>query len=301
MVTIIDLTLDDDEAVQEPTHESRAKVKPFSEFTLFSKLPLELRLLVWSFATPEPAIIVQRKSRVKGRRFFFDRPVPAILQACRESRNEFIEIEPDKRNKELRLAQQASLNRRRREHPVYKLYFRNKSKMSGGAYFSAAIDALFGMGYEMQERKNAGISRFIHSRSPYLGVTELDVARTLKHLVLIQSGPNLNRHDFKALTDSFPCLETFTILIQDYWVNPHPAHPVPFPYAPEINGQLCFSGLTRDQRMLLSVEQLGHLVQIESENFDNLEFPDLKFRFEPQFRAVEKVPTLWHPKQPSTA
>ncbi|CZR59336.1 uncharacterized protein PAC_09228 [Phialocephala subalpina] len=71
---------------QPSTTTLKAETELFSEFTLFPKLPIELRLLVWTLAAPAPTTIVQRKSSVKGRSYFFDRPVPAFLQACRESR-----------------------------------------------------------------------------------------------------------------------------------------------------------------------------------------------------------------------
>lgn len=300
MDSIIDLTLDDDEPVQHLTPVPLAKAKPFTEFTLFPKLPIELRLLIWSFATPEPAIVVQRKSSFKGRRFFFDRPVPAILQANQESRNEFIESEPDKKNK-LPKAAQLRLERHRHDHPVYKMCFRNRSRLSAGAYFSAAIDSLLGMAYEMKEKKDAS-GAIISSSSLYLGVTDLSVGSTLKHLILTQNNARVvDKAELIALSKIFPNLETLTLLLQDEVFDPSNQGPYPLTYPPETNGQLSLDGLEPIQVISITIAMIANvsLAQVQTTN-PMMRFPVLKFRFEQQFRANENIPTLWHTRK-STA
>ncbi|KAF8856433.1 hypothetical protein BDZ45DRAFT_745478 [Acephala macrosclerotiorum] len=300
MDSIIDLTLDDDEPVQQSTAALTSKVEPFTEFTPFPKLAIELRLLIWSFATPEPAIVVQRKSSFKGRRFFFDRPVPAIFQVNQESRNEFIENEPDKKNKPLKVAQLLSLERHRRDHPVYKMCFRNRSRLSAGAYFSSEIDSLFGMAYEMKEKKDAS-GAIISSSSLYLGVTDLSVGSTLKHLILTQKNARpADKAELIALSKAFPNLETLTILIQDDVFDPFHQGPYPLTYPPESDGQLSLDGLDSIQVISINFSMIANvsLAQVQTAH-PTMKFPALKFRFEQQFRANENIPTLWHARQPT--
>ncbi|CZR52589.1 uncharacterized protein PAC_02466 [Phialocephala subalpina] len=90
---------------------SEVQPEPLVEFKCFTKLPIEIR------------IPVQRKAIGRGkakRTFYWDRLVPAILQACKESRKEYLEVD---RVGELTEEKRTDLERRRREHPVYKLFF----------------------------------------------------------------------------------------------------------------------------------------------------------------------------------
>ncbi|CZR58046.1 uncharacterized protein PAC_07936 [Phialocephala subalpina] len=88
------------------------KQPTFDKFTFFPKLPIELRLAIWALAAPEPAIIKQRISSVKGRRFHFARTVPVVLHACRESRNQYLN---ENGNDE-------TLERCCQAYPVYKMH-----------------------------------------------------------------------------------------------------------------------------------------------------------------------------------
>jgi hypothetical protein len=174
------------------------------EFTGFSLLPLEVRMKIWGYAAPEPYTVVQRESRTSRYRYTFSRPVPALLHACRESRYEYLEIDDD---------DGAPLERRRREHPVYKLSFNGRTRRSP-VYFSTDIDTFWGMkgpGLEpllVPEALPTGGT--IYLANPFSGIAELDIARDLKRLTV-----ELDMRIMEVLL-SFPKLETLT-LVTNVW------------------------------------------------------------------------------------
>lgn len=61
------------------------------EFKLFGKLPVELRLKIWKEALPEERIAEIKFNKMhesnKQAKFYSRTPTPALLHACRESRN----------------------------------------------------------------------------------------------------------------------------------------------------------------------------------------------------------------------
>jgi hypothetical protein len=110
----------------------------------FDKLPIELRLKIWGMAAPEPAFIVQVPRGKAGKGYTYTRAVPAVLHACRESRNEY--LDPG-------LSEcQESVNRRRKVHPVYKLSFHSSDgSREAPVYFSSDIDTFCGLPENPQE------------------------------------------------------------------------------------------------------------------------------------------------------
>jgi len=69
-------------------------LNPETTFPLFDQLPAELRLKIWTFAVPlEPRVHPMLKE--KGRTFVLllrGQPLPALLHACRDSRDVFLSI-----------------------------------------------------------------------------------------------------------------------------------------------------------------------------------------------------------------
>lgn len=96
-----------------------------------------------------------------------------------------------------------SLERRRQEHPVYKLSFKSKTRSS--PIFFSEIDIFWGVRYAVVNPVY---------RHQYSGIASLDISKNLKHLVLSWhqhllfelGGPSY-------LHKSFPRLETLTLLL----------------------------------------------------------------------------------------
>ncbi|KAG9232481.1 hypothetical protein BJ875DRAFT_443108 [Amylocarpus encephaloides] len=81
-----------------------------TSFTLFGLLSTDLRRRIWGFTPLEPTWIIQCR---KTGFFTHTRKVPAVLQVCRESRDEFLDAgEPDGA---------ASALVRQKRNPVYRL------------------------------------------------------------------------------------------------------------------------------------------------------------------------------------
>jgi hypothetical protein len=80
-------------------HQQYASLShPLEIFTCFGDLPLEIRLLIWRFARPDPRVVRLAWSKLPPkapkncsnpeifRRNYSDAPIPAMLHACSESR-----------------------------------------------------------------------------------------------------------------------------------------------------------------------------------------------------------------------
>ncbi|KAG9232482.1 hypothetical protein BJ875DRAFT_443109 [Amylocarpus encephaloides] len=98
-------------------------------FLYFPRLPVELRQLIWGFATP-PAAFVDSNFLIpdQGTRMNYEerifRPVPAVLHACRESRTEFLYKEGVSK-----------------DHPTYRLcHDKNAKDNDLATYFSYEYD-----------------------------------------------------------------------------------------------------------------------------------------------------------------
>ena len=71
-----------------------AAMAPINSFSVFPRLPIELRLKIWAHASPLPRIIELSwppEERSKARSPISKTAPPSVLHACRESRYEFIE------------------------------------------------------------------------------------------------------------------------------------------------------------------------------------------------------------------
>ncbi|KAE8452549.1 hypothetical protein EG329_000452 [Mollisiaceae sp. DMI_Dod_QoI] len=257
------------------------------KFTLFPKLPLELRLIIWALVAPAPAIIIQRKSTVKGRRFHFSRAVPTVLHVCRESRMEYLETG----------SSDETLERRRAAHPLYKLYFRNRSKKSAGVYMDMDIDSFWGKHYRCSPQF---LRTFGHSETlkhiQYTGIFELSLKTTrtgmpLKHLVLsYELFKPLNVYDLAVLTCALPCLEKLTILVTEKDIKSISGGQGPTTYNPEIDEQLDDSGMSsRCTRLVALVRNDARKLDVLKDIFPDRKHPVRKIRFERQFVEMEDL------------
>ena len=62
---------------------------PTQTFLYFPRFPKELRLKIWALALPGPLTVEQVRNHSKMK-WEFVREIPALLQACSESRTEFL-------------------------------------------------------------------------------------------------------------------------------------------------------------------------------------------------------------------
>jgi hypothetical protein len=244
---------------------------------LFPKFPLELRLKIWGFAAPNPCVVVQRESLKTNVRFRYIRDggkVPGVLHACRESRNEFLE----KDGADLTLA------RRRREHPVYKLYFHTRSaRTSRPVFFSPDVDTFWPMDY---------VSSTLRRRSVYCysGATDLDVAQEVKHMAIeSQFNTWVNYPNWYAAR--FPKLESLTVLFPGSCLDPDTEMMVPIKYRPEVDGQMSLDGrLEADQpgisEFIFYLEALREAMKWPQSDWN---LPRVKLRFRDQLIENEGV------------
>lgn len=66
-----------------PSAKMKQQNRP-SSFPHFSRLPVELRYLVWEAAVPDPAVIPRTWNSILG--YNLQRKVPSVLHACSEAR-----------------------------------------------------------------------------------------------------------------------------------------------------------------------------------------------------------------------
>jgi hypothetical protein len=78
------------ESAQEtlPPCDATGSDSPKPEFPYFKKFPIEVRLKIWGYLEPEPVIIKPLAPFIGRHRYI--RPVPVLLQICRETRTEYI-------------------------------------------------------------------------------------------------------------------------------------------------------------------------------------------------------------------
>ncbi|CAG8957759.1 hypothetical protein HYFRA_00000097 [Hymenoscyphus fraxineus] len=85
--------------------------QPLTKFTLFPELPTEIQLRIWGFASPPAYYLVCKDNHTwiptptLKRLYYYSRPVPAVLQVCQQSREEFLHQDGVQK-----------------DHPTYKLY-----------------------------------------------------------------------------------------------------------------------------------------------------------------------------------
>ncbi|KAL2073030.1 hypothetical protein VTL71DRAFT_10354 [Oculimacula yallundae] len=110
-------------------------------FHLFTLLPTDIRLQIWTLMNPEPATLLQSKGL--GYRplatFIEPRPTPAVLHICRESRNEYLYREDDDANQVTT-----------RGHNLYKRCFQDtEDKMN---FISFEADQVFLFSFKTAEK-----------------------------------------------------------------------------------------------------------------------------------------------------
>ena len=71
-----------------PACDATGSHSPEAKFPSFKKFPIEIRLRIWSYLEPAPVIIKPLAPFVGRHRYI--RPVPVLLQICRETRTEYI-------------------------------------------------------------------------------------------------------------------------------------------------------------------------------------------------------------------
>jgi hypothetical protein len=250
-----------------------------TDFPQFMKLPLEIRLKIWGYAPPEPMTVLQRVSKFNKSRFTYHRKPPAVLHACRESRLEYLDTDEG--------SDSASIARRRKEHPVYKLFFQNRGLRGTLAYFSVDMDTFYGREYEGKVTKKT--PHYAMSRT-WGGILELEIAKSLKHLT-IKEPWYMTASYFRQ---GFPKLEVLTILLElsKYWeysVLPGGAGVtrqflVP---PPEINEQMDIDGMSQYYRTRLGDYKKRNQREFDLEKKDHPEWtpPIFRLRFDEQFLA----------------
>ncbi|CZR67579.1 uncharacterized protein PAC_17478 [Phialocephala subalpina] len=244
-----------------------------TEFNLFPKLPIELRIIIWGFATLEPAWAVQVSSTNIKRRLHYIRPVPAILQVCQESRQEFLAADSNDKK---------TLQSRQPDHPVYTLHTsggrtRNNNR---GFYMSTEIDTFW-----VLQREDIG---------------KVSVAQRLKHLAVRYEWSTLDRTYFKRLSAKLPMLETLTLLLP---VNKMAVTHYPkVMLDPEIDGQLdplTFGAKNLGLAHVRSCQQHG-INQLEQlrKSHPQQKLPVIKWRFEEQAIEAENIVFPEAPEDP---
>jgi hypothetical protein len=129
-------------------------------------------LKIWGFGAPDPYLVAQEEFLNFKYRFSYNRPVPAVLHACRESRQEFLESDDTSADGPPAI--------RRRDHPVYNISF-HREKHSSSPIFFSAIDSFWGYQYSTVP--------LMEDTDPdwawgYSGIASIDTAKKLRSLVL---------------------------------------------------------------------------------------------------------------------
>ncbi|KAF4636829.1 hypothetical protein G7Y89_g1247 [Cudoniella acicularis] len=252
------------------------------KFERFPDLPTEVRLIIWSFASPEPQLIVQRPSEKLPGRFTYRRKVPAVLHACRESRAEYLDTgrEEDK----------DSAAARRRQHPIYRLYFQTRFR-SSQLFFSNDIDMFKGAMYAGTKSTQRPPRWSRYSPINYHGMTELEISKTLKYLVFKRWDYIYCRLSPEFLRKGFPELETLTLLMENHRNILAP------PHVPQYVTLMALKQIPAEKDGEMGVDNMPHHHKIFYEDFkrkflipfqqyqqENLDWamPVIKVRFQEQ-------------------
>lgn len=257
------------------TQDAGKEQPVLTEFTIFSKFPLEVRLHIWGLAAPEGVIVVQRESQTPGRRFVYIRSIPGVLHACRESRTEYLETD-DPTDK--------TLQRRQKAHPVYKLHCQEgtvRSRVGKPAVFiSTDVDTFYGQHYR---GKVVGRDRWTYNF--YSGIADLSIAKDLKHLAV--SDHIFNASAFETIREKFPALERLTLFVA-FYPSPERLDPTStLVYEAEVDGQLnelTFQSIHPYYSSVIGT-RMGYakeaLQQLYEKN-PTKTFPEIKWRFRGQ-------------------
>ncbi|KUJ13504.1 uncharacterized protein LY89DRAFT_672712 [Mollisia scopiformis] len=258
----------------------------------FKNFPLEVRLMIWALAAPPPAVIVQCKSRIEGRPFFWNRAggVPAVLHACRESRAEYLEIEPSND------AERHEIEARRRKHPLYKMTFRTRRLDSPGCYMALEIDTYMPLDGEVFRWKT---SKF----------RTASMLRFLKEVKYLAVGNHHVYHPLvvRRLVEICPQLRCLTITLWDESFDA--ARSIAEQYGAEVDGEwglelstrvvdpIRLEGMRQSvpfDMLLLDEDNDSMRVDVSQEKryYPNTIVPPVKFRFAKQFIHVVQLDTF---------
>lgn len=125
---ILQIFRDDKTEVPAKTNNSAASDEILSQFPQFQRLPLEIRYLIWEAAVPESTVVPRTWNNSKFR-YNLQRNVPAVLQACAESRG-------------LLVAQPGAAARTASASPKYELV-QTKGREDEGVYMNFDKDSIW--------------------------------------------------------------------------------------------------------------------------------------------------------------
>jgi hypothetical protein len=249
-------------------------------------LTFKYRLKIWGFAAPDPYIVVQRHFIGAKHSYSYIRPVPAVLHVCKESRLEFLEAEDTTINK--------SSVRRRQDHPVYKLSFRGRLRSS--PVFFSNVDIFWGTQYSVVPYRRGSPYGWAQY---YSGIASLDIAKSLRHLVVINHARDIADTNF--FHKAFPKLETLTFLIQGpashpgsnqryVWLNGTTVT-LGGPLSPETDGELSTVTFSSSSKAIFEQHraQINALLTRGKEKYPDWTPPVLKLRFLSQFMENERL------------
>ncbi|KUJ13505.1 uncharacterized protein LY89DRAFT_672713 [Mollisia scopiformis] len=266
-----------------------------TEFKKFNELPVELRLIIWSMAAPPPATISQHISRVKGRGHYWNRAggIPAVLHACAESRREYLEYDTDDETTKV------AFEGRRRDHPLYKLHFKNRLKASAGCYMSLEIDTYWPARAQELKEYRSDISGE-PELSKFRTAAELDIASGLQHLALLQHDRPEDCVDFDDLlyfAKKCPLLKTLTVVLQSRR-NEESWRVRGGLYTPEVMGpwglevSLEVDEVTFESNRAKRTRELITEMEEMMKDHPEKSFPFMKLRIQFQFSQAEKLEPL---------
>lgn len=125
---ILQIFRDDKTEVPAKTNNSAPSEEILSQFPQFQRLPLEIRYLIWEAAVPESTVVPRTWNNSKFR-YNLQRNVPAVLQACVESRS-------------LLVAQTGAAARTANSSPKYELV-QTKGREDEGVYMNLDKDSIW--------------------------------------------------------------------------------------------------------------------------------------------------------------
>jgi hypothetical protein len=272
----------------------------FGRFTLFSKLPFDIRILIWSMVDLEPCVITQLMTEKRKPMFRFPRSIPAVLRTCRESRYEFLDVNGYKphynqyrrwRNQDLDDGQVVI---HKRDHPTYKLFFTASGQkyISRPVFFSTEIDTFWGC----HCIKEPGIS-FTYTKPTgeiqlhdchYSRFAEMDIVSRLENVVMYTD------FNFIGILPYLPRLKNLTFVYPTYLCDtrdpifPHTfGRPILGPEGED--GEISTEGLPLAFRRQLDYDRfrIANLMSQLAVLHPDFPFPVIKFRAVEQYVAAE--------------
>lgn len=270
----------------------------FGYFTLFSKLPLDIRLHIWSMVELEPCVITQCMTGKRRPMFKFPRSIPAILRTCRESRYEFLDSNNYKphynqfrrwRNQD---PDDGQVVIHKRDHPTYKLFFTGNSQkhISLPVFLSTEIDTFWGChcikepGISFSYTKPTG--EILTYDCHYSRFAQMDIVSRLENVVMYTD------FNFIGILPYLPCLKNLTFVYSSYLYDSRdPIFPHTFGrpiLGPEVEGEISTEGLPWAFRRQLEYDRhrIADLISQLAARYPDLASPVIKFRAVEQYVAA---------------